>query len=76
MYILLYKHAKSEKIFLISFFVFAVINLIENIIHYTIGSKHEISMTIPTKDDMIRIFIIMIIFALLQGTLTCYFLGC
>lgn len=76
MYVLLHKHAPSQKIFLISFFVFAIINLIENIIHYTIGREHKIHMILPTKEDMVRIFLIMVVFALLQGTLTCYFLGC
>lgn len=76
MYVLLHKHAPSRKIFYISVFVFVVINLIENLIHYTIGRERQINISIPTRDDMIRIVIIMMIFALLQGTLTCYFIGC
>ncbi len=59
----------------ISFFVFIIINLFENLIHYNIG-KHSNSKFIletPTTYDWWRIIIVMVIFATLQGTLTCYF---
>jgi hypothetical protein len=59
----------------ISFSVFIVINLIENLIHYNIGrhSNSELKFETPTNNDWIKIIIVMIIFATLQGTLTCYF---
>lgn len=61
---------------MISVVVFAFINLIENLIHYTIGREHRIDLAIPSKNDMLRIVTIMAVFAILQGVLTCYFLNC
>jgi hypothetical protein len=59
----------------ISFFVFIIINLFENLIHYNIGrhSNSELKFETPTTYDWWRIIIVMVIFAILQGTLTCYF---
>ena len=59
----------------ISFFVFIFINLFENLIHYNIGrhSNSELKFETPTTYDWWRIIIVMVIFAILQGTLTCYF---
>lgn len=59
----------------ISFSVFIVINLLENLLHYNIGrhSNSKLKFEIPTNTDWIRIIIVMIIFATLQGSLTCYF---
>ena len=59
----------------ISFFVFIFINLFENLIHYNIGrhSNSELKFETPTTTDWWRIIIVMVIFAILQGTLTCYF---
>jgi hypothetical protein len=58
----------------ISFFVFIIINLFENLIHYNIGrhSNSELKFETPTTYDWWRIIIVMVIFATLQGTLTCY----
>jgi hypothetical protein len=59
----------------ISFFVFIIINLFENLIHYNIGrhSNSELKFETPTTYDWWRIIIVMVIFATLQGILTCYF---
>jgi hypothetical protein len=71
-------HIKKASIHLIivSFIVYIFVNTIENMIHYNIGkftNKDEYHFDIPTKKDWIRIVIIMVIFALLQGFLTYYF---
>jgi hypothetical protein len=65
----------KNHIFFISFFVFIFINLIENLLHYDIGRNTDkgIKLTWPTKKDWIRIIVVMIIFAILQGLLTYYF---
>ena len=66
---------KSIHLIFISFCVFIIINLIENLIHYNIGRYHDskLRMVIPSNKDWIKIIITMIIFALLQGFLTYYF---
>jgi hypothetical protein len=71
-------HIKKASIHLIivSFIVYIFVNTIENMIHYNIGkftNKDEYHFDIPTKKDWIKIVIIMVIFALLQGFLTYYF---
>ena len=81
-------------IFAFSFFVFIVLNVIENVIHYNIGKYHEghnikgnkvangsaniagIHFTNPSQTDWVRIVVIMLIFAMLQGFFTSYFSVC
>ena len=65
----------QNHIFFISFFIFIFINFIENLLHYNIGrnTDSDIKLNSPTKNDWIRIIIVMIIFGLLQGGLTYYF---
>lgn len=65
----------SLHIIAISFVVYIFVNLFENIIHYNIGrfSNKETHFDLPSKKDLIKIVIIMCIFALLQGILTSYF---
>ena len=60
----------------ISFFVYLVVNLMENLIHYNIGkfSNKETKLDIPSKKDWIKIILVMLIFALIQGLLTYYFI--
>jgi hypothetical protein len=75
MYIFNIKKA-SVHLIIVSFLVYIFVNIIENTIHYNIGkfsNQDEYHFDIPTKIDWIRIIIIMIIFALLQGFLTYYF---
>ncbi len=75
-------------IFAFSFMVFIVLNVIENVIHYNIGKYHEghntnssanlagIHFTNPSQTDWVRIIVIMLIFAVLQGLFTSYFSVC
>lgn len=67
---------KSLHLVIISFFVYIFVNLFENLLHYNIGkfSNRETQFEIPTKKDWLKIVIVMIVFALLQGFLTvCFF---
>ena len=59
----------------VSFCVYIVVNLLENLIHYNIGrfSNKETKMELPTKKDFLKIIIVMSAFALLQGLLTYWF---
>jgi hypothetical protein len=65
----------SLNIIAISFIVYIFVNLFENMIHYNIGrfSNKETKLELPSKNDFIKIIIVMSIFALLQGLLTFYF---
>ena len=65
----------KNHIFFISFFVFICINIVENLLHYDIGrnTDKDIKLTWPTKKDWVRIFVVMLIFAIIQGSLTYYF---
>jgi hypothetical protein len=71
----LYHQKNTFHLFIISFIVFAILNIIENVIHYNIGktSNKEFEFSNPTIIDWKKIIITMIIFALLQGFLTMYF---
>ena len=66
---------KNFHIIVISFFVYLFVNFFENIIHYNIGrfSNKETKIEIPSKKDIIKIVIVMCVFALIQGLLTSYF---
>lgn len=76
-----YYRSKMMHVFIISVLVYAVINMIENYIHYNIGrNKHDTTQFeffSPSMKDWSQMAIIMIVFALLQGILTitveCYF---
>jgi uncharacterized membrane protein AbrB (regulator of aidB expression) len=65
----------STRIVFVSFFVYLFVNLFENIIHYDIGkfSNEETQFAIPSKKDWLKILVVMIIFALIQGLMTCFF---
>ena len=65
----------NYHIVVISFFVYIVVNLFENMIHYNIGkfSNKETKLELPTPQDFIKIVFVMAIFAFLQGILTAYF---
>jgi len=63
----------SRHIFIISVAVFICLNLVENVIHYSIGRTHgasNVSFMAPSSVDWVRIIVIMVIFALLQGLFT------
>jgi hypothetical protein len=79
------KYFTFEKIhiFVFSFLVFIVLNVIENVIHYNIGKYHnttngvvDFHFTNPSNKDWIRISVVMVIFAVLQGVFTSYFSVC
>ncbi len=84
MFELLYKkyfNKKTFHIFIVSFIVFSILNIIENVIHYNIGKHHDqstqnIKITNPSPIDWFRIIFIMIIFAILQGVFASYFNIC
>jgi hypothetical protein len=65
---------RNIHLLIVSFCIFIFLNLIENYIHYNIGRHREeeefIKLSIPSKKDWIKIIIIMIIFAFLQGFFT------
>ena len=65
----------SFHIIAVSFFVYIFVNFFENMIHYNIGrfSNKETKIELPSKKDLIKIVIVMCVFALLQGLLTNYF---
>ena len=67
-------HGKAFHIFVISFLVYAVINMVENYIHYNIGRNREsnyiIEFSNPSALDWSKIAVVMVVFALLQGILT------
>ena len=65
----------SIHLIAISFFVYLFVNLFENLIHYNIGkfSDKETKIEMPTQKDWIKIVVVMVVFALLQGLLTYYF---
>ena len=71
----LYHQKNTFHLFIISFIVFALLNTIENVIHYNIGktSNRPLEISNPTINDWKKIIVTMIIFALLQGFLTMYF---
>jgi len=68
---------KDKILILASFFVFLFLNVLENLIQFTIGrkpdSKKILEITAPSKKDWIKIAVVTLIFALLQGVLTSFF---
>jgi len=65
----------SFHIIAISFVVYLFVNFFENLIHYNIGkfSNKATHFELPSKNDLIKIVLVMCIFALLQGLLTSFF---
>lgn len=72
MYILFSK-AANVRLLVISFIVYLFVNMFENLIHYNIGkySNSDIQFDIPTNKDWVKIIVVMVTFALIQGVLTC-----
>lgn len=66
-------------IFIASFIAFIILNLFENIIHFNAGKHIDedenkyIYLNIPTKKELIKIIVIMVLFAFLQGIFTLLF---
>ena len=70
-------NVSKTHIIIISFVVFIILNIIENILHYNIGRNYnekKLKLLLPSKNDFYDIICIMFIFALLQGLFTEYFL--
>ena len=67
--------SSSIRLIAVSFCVYLVVNLFENLIHYNIGrfSDKDTKFEIPTQKDWLKIIVVMFIFALLQGVLTYWF---
>jgi N-acetyl-gamma-glutamylphosphate reductase len=68
---------KKIHIVIISFIIFILLNLIENLIHYNIGRHRDvpfIKISAPSLKDWIKIIATMILFGFLQGILTVYFI--
>ena len=75
MYLFIKRFYETKKfhIFVVSFFVFVVLNVVENYVHYNIGRHREtesIQLSAPSKKDWIRILVVMTVFAFLQGGFT------
>ena len=68
-----------NHLIIISMAVFLVLNMFENIVHFSIGrnikerDNPNIEIEFPEYYDIIKIIIIMIIFAFLQAIFTYYF---
>jgi len=69
-----------NHLIIISMGVFLVLNMFENIIHFSIGrnikekNNSNIELEIPERYDIIKIIFIMFVFAFLQAMFTYYFL--
>lgn len=70
-------------LFLATSLVFIALNSLENLIHFTIGrnvqNRNKLtkwSFEIPTKTDIAKILVVMLIFAFFQGFFTCLVQGC
>jgi hypothetical protein len=68
-----------NHLIIISAGVFLVLNIFENIIHFSIGrnikerGNANIGLEIPEYYDIIKIMVIMLVFAFLQAIFTYYF---
>lgn len=74
-----YKRVVPQHLFLVSFLVFIVLNVVENVYHYSIGrlsDKKNVEWVMPSKLDWVRIVIVMVIFGILQAFFMCLFVGC
>jgi hypothetical protein len=69
-----------NHLIIISMGVFLVLNIFENIIHFSIGrnikekDNSNIGIELPERYDIIKIIFIMFVFAFLQAIFTYYFL--
>ncbi len=73
MYIL---NGADRHLIFVAISVYLIVNSIENIFYYSIGrhsGENNIKLEVPDKKDLIKIIIVTIIFAILQGYLTFLF---
>jgi len=71
--------ATPSRLFVSSFVVFLILNLFENLLHYSIGrdsDQNKLTVKLPTHTDWVRMILVMVVFAILQGVLTCWMNGC
>lgn len=67
-----------HNVIAISMIVFLILNFIENIIHFSIGRNTDskntanIQLELPETYDIIKIIFTMIVFSILQASLTYY----
>ena len=67
---------KNVHLIIVSFIVYIFVNMTENMIHYNIGRRNQnknMEFRLPNGPEFVIIFIVMIIFAGLQGFLTLFF---
>lgn len=60
----------------VSMIVYIIVNLFENVFYYSIGrhsNQEGIQIELPTRKDWTKIICVTLIFAVLQGYLTCLF---
>jgi hypothetical protein len=71
-----YLFRATPHLVLASSVVFLILNFVENLIHYNIGRSNEsnIKLKMPSVSDMLRIIVVMIVFAVLQGIFTDLFI--
>lgn len=69
-----------QHLFRNTFIIFIILNIIENIIHFSIGrdsafksKDYRINVELPSGLDLAKFIFIMILFATLQAGLTTYF---
>ena len=68
-----------NHLIIISMGVFLILNMFENIIHFSIGrnikekDNSNIGIEVPEYYDIIKIMFIMLVFAFLQAIFTYYF---
>ncbi len=77
--------ASSKRLILVSTAVFVVLNVVENLAHYTIG-KHAgdknkpnpflLGIDWPNRGDILRIAITTVVFAALHIGITCLLTAC
>jgi hypothetical protein len=67
---------KNVHLIIVSFIVYIFVNMFENMIHYNIGRMNKdekADFELPSGPEFLTIFIVMIIFAGIQGFLTLFF---
>ena len=67
---------KNVHLIIVSFIVYIFVNMVENMIHYNIGRRNlnqSVNFDLPTWQEFLLIFIVMITFAGIQGLLTFFF---
>ena len=68
--------SESYHLIYVSIFVYVLVNLFENVFYYSIGRHSNIEgiqIELPTRKDWIKIICVTLIFAVLQGVITCLF---